>query len=112
MAGGCRGFGKAFWRRITKRKHIDAEDTSTHLKRCLSTKRLIFIGVGKTVGVGIYVLIGIATQNAGTVLTYLIMIVSIRNGSISFCSCTHFYLIRCCLEAITYVLKCSENLPL
>ena len=65
MSEGCKGFGKAFWHRVTKRKHINAEDTSTQLKRCLSTKRLIFIGVGKTVGVGIYVLIGLATQSAG-----------------------------------------------
>lgn len=65
MAGCCRRFSLAFWRRITKRKHVSEEDTSTKLKRCLSTKRLIFIGVGKTVGVGIYVLIGVATQFAG-----------------------------------------------
>ena len=81
MAEGCRGFGKAFWRRITKRKHIDTEDTSTQLKRCLSTKRLIFIGVGKTVGVGIYVLIGIATQNAGRVLVFVSLIIKLHDLS-------------------------------
>ena len=65
MREGCENFCQAFYWRLTKRKHINAADTSTQLKRCLSTKRLISIGVGKTVGVGIYVLIGVATQNAG-----------------------------------------------
>ena len=67
MGGGCRNFCQAVFWRLSKKKHVNVEDTSTQLKRCLSTKRLLFIGIGKTVGVGIYVLIGVATQNAGTV---------------------------------------------
>ena len=53
------------FQRLKRRKHVNIDDTDTDLKRCLTLKRLIFIGVGKTVGVGIYVLIGVATQQAG-----------------------------------------------
>lgn len=45
---------------------MNINDTDTKLIRCLTLKRLTFIGVGKTVGVGIYVLVGEATIEAGT----------------------------------------------
>lgn len=58
-------FTEEVWKRMQKKKHININDTETNLVRCLSLKRLTFIGVGKTVGVGIYVLIGEATAEAG-----------------------------------------------
>ena len=54
---------------MQQKKHLDINDTKTSLERCLTLKRLTFIGVGKTVGVGIYVLIGEATIEAGKSFT-------------------------------------------
>lgn len=69
--------------RMKQKKHVDMDDTRTRLKRCLTIKRLVFIGVGKTVGVGIYVLVGEATKDAGpsVILAFLIgFIVTLLNG--------------------------------
>jgi len=55
------------WARMNHVKKVNADDFSTSLVRCLGLKKLTFIGVGKTVGVGIYVLIGEATKEAGMV---------------------------------------------
>ncbi|WAR14288.1 CTR4-like protein [Mya arenaria] len=71
------------WARVTRVKEVNAEDTSTSLIRCLGLRRLTFVGVGKTVGVGIYVLIGEATKEAGpsVIVAFLIgFLVTLLNG--------------------------------
>ena len=47
---------------MKRTKGIDIEDTDTNMIRCLSRGRLTFMGLANTVGVGIYVLIGVATK--------------------------------------------------
>jgi amino acid permease len=48
--------------RAVKQKLIGQSDTATHLARCLSTLQMTAIGIGSTVGVGIYVLLGVAIK--------------------------------------------------
>lgn len=48
----------AFLRRFTRKKVIDREETSTELHRVLSGVDLTLLGIGSTLGVGIYVLAG------------------------------------------------------
>ena len=48
--------------RSLKFKSIGQSDVSTTLQRCLTTPQLTAIGLGSTVGVGIYVLLGVAIK--------------------------------------------------
>ncbi|XP_046546203.1 cationic amino acid transporter 4-like isoform X2 [Haliotis rubra] len=60
--------------RMKKKKVISEHDHSTELKRCLTTTHLTFMGVGCTVGVGIYVLVGVAAKEyagPGVLLSFL-----------------------------------------
>ncbi|XP_067658420.1 cationic amino acid transporter 4-like isoform X2 [Haliotis asinina] len=61
--------------RMRKKKVISEHDHSTELKRCLTTTHLTFMGVGCTVGVGIYVLVGVAAKEyagPGVLLSFLL----------------------------------------
>lgn len=65
-----------FWKVITRKKVLDASlVTETRLARVLNTFDLTALGVGSTLGVGVYVLAGqIARQTAGpsVVLSFLL----------------------------------------
>lgn len=74
-----------FAKALTRKKIVDSSTlTSTPLNRCLSTLDLIFVGVGTTIGAGIYVLAAdVARNDAGPsiVLSFLIAgIASILSG--------------------------------
>jgi len=61
--------------RFTRKKSYSVSDTQTKLSRCLNTVDLTFLGVGSTLGVGVYVLSGgVARDTAGpsVVLSFLI----------------------------------------
>lgn len=67
---------KIFYKQITRRKTITVEGLKeTKLARVLTTLDLTFLGIGSTLGVGIYVLAGqVARQTAGpaVILSFLI----------------------------------------
>ncbi|XP_029206695.2 cationic amino acid transporter 2-like isoform X2 [Acropora millepora] len=74
-----------FAKALTRKKIVDSSTlTSTPLNRCLSTLDLIFVGVGTTIGAGIYVLAAdVARNDAGPsiVLSFFIAgIASILSG--------------------------------
>ena len=58
---------RGLWRRISRKKTIsDDASQKTSLKRCLTTFDLTALGIGATMGVGIYVLSGeVAKEVAG-----------------------------------------------
>ncbi|XP_076472429.1 cationic amino acid transporter 4-like [Babylonia areolata] len=64
------------WRRAGRQKEVEGEGDAHHtsLRRCLSTLQMTAVGLGSTIGVGIYVLLGVAIRDyagPGVVLSFL-----------------------------------------
>lgn len=62
-------------KKFTRKKLVDREETSTELHRVLSTVDLTLLGIGSTLGIGIYVLAGAeAKKDAGpaVVISFLV----------------------------------------
>lgn len=74
----------SWWRR---RKHVDAKGRKSHqLAKTLSALQLIPIGVGSTIGAGVYVLVGtVAREKSGPALTLAFLIAGIAAAFSAFC---------------------------
>ncbi|KAJ6846563.1 cationic amino acid transporter 3, mitochondrial-like [Iris pallida] len=86
--GGKSGLG---FRSLTRRKQVDSDRSRTDgghhkLAKELSIPQLIAIGVGSTVGAGVYVLVGtVAREHAGPALTLSFLIAGIAAALSAFC---------------------------
>ncbi|KAM1332356.1 hypothetical protein FF1_008421 [Malus domestica] len=87
------GGGKCFWgfRSLIQRKEVDSvhvgrREGHHQLARILSVTDLIAIGVGATIGAGVYVLVGtVARECAGPALTISFLIAGIAAALSAFC---------------------------
>ncbi|CAD6206000.1 unnamed protein product [Miscanthus lutarioriparius] len=87
--GGGRGCGGGF-RSLMRRKQVDSDrvraEGQPQLAKELNVPELVAIGVGSTVGAGVYVLVGtVAREHAGPALTISFLIAGIAAALSAFC---------------------------
>ncbi|KAK9682111.1 hypothetical protein RND81_10G051300 [Saponaria officinalis] len=87
---GAKNMGFECLRSFVRRKRVDSEkatsSTSHQLAKALTVSHLIAIGVGSTIGAGVYILVGtVAREHSGPALALSFLIAGIAAGLSAFC---------------------------
>ncbi|XP_061363864.1 cationic amino acid transporter 2, vacuolar-like isoform X2 [Gastrolobium bilobum] len=86
--GGKNG-GKCSWRSLTRRKRVDSaieNNSKAQLAKELTVPHLMAIGVGATIGAGVYVLVGtVAREHSGPALAISFLIAGLAAALSAFC---------------------------
>ncbi|KAF7819246.1 cationic amino acid transporter 2, vacuolar-like [Senna tora] len=86
--GGNNNGGQSSWRFLTRRKQVDSAHkiSEGQLARELSVPHLVGIGVGATIGAGVYVLVGtVAREHSGPALAFSFLIAGVAAALSAFC---------------------------